>query len=217
MDYKEYYSAIEKYDERDYLAWDELKEKNKKTNRVKKIHQYNQKLVDDYSCTTHAATWVISDFTGHKFSLSFIKAVFERQKKTTFKEWVWDYFSNWIKQAVKEYNAIAQIEDQLEYARIPLTEENIKKVIDSGSWAMCGYKWRLYQDAQDNWVIDNPDNPNGGGHCIRIVKYFYFKGVFHIKYVDNYEGVNHYNIITVPDIEKNKDFFKGLYYVRFKK
>lgn len=216
-------STIEHYDDRDYILWwDSLKPISPqiKEGRMRYLttHQYNQNLIDRYSCTTHASVWVISDFLWQKLSQDFIKKVLERQKKTWFRSWIWDKFSNWIKQAIKEHNANPDIENWLEYFRVKLTEENIKSVI-SGVWSsiVAWYKGSLRADAEDNGIIDNIDNRDGYWHCIRIVKWFYEDNKFKIKYIDNYYWVVKHNIITVDDFLANKDFFKYWYFVKPKK
>lgn len=217
-------SAILEIDSRDFiLGSDKLEtidpEIREWRSRYIIDHQYNQKLVDDYSCTTHASVWVLSDFLWQKLTINFIEKVFNRQKDTTFVPWVWDYFSNWIKQACKEWNASSNIENWIEYFRIELTEEKIKSII-TGVWSsiVAWYTWSLRADAEDNGYIDNPDNKDWGGHCIRIWKWFYNdKNEFCIKYIDNYKGVVKYNIITIEEFNKNKDFYPYGYYIQPKK
>lgn len=217
-------SAILKIDDRDYILWsDEMPTVDPKLregrSRYLTSHQYNQKEIDPYSCTTHGAVWTLSDFLWQRLSKDFIQRVFNRQLETWFIKWVWDYFYNWIKQACKELNSSRDIENWVEYFQVELTEENIKSVI-TWIWSsiVAGYKWALRADAEDNGKIDNPDNKNGGGHCVRIAKWFYNeKDQFCIKYIDNYYWVNKYNIITIEDFMKNKDFFKYGYYIKPKK
>lgn len=174
---------------------------------------YNQKLVDRYSCTGQAACGVISDVTGAPLPLSFRKQVWENQIKTGAVNWRWDYAKNGIKQAVKLFNEeFPELPYKLGYYRIDNIRDynKVAQILNWGSSILTGYKWSLYSDAQDNGVIDNNDNPNWGGHIIRIVK---IDGD-EIKYVDNYEWVNKYNVITVKDLKNNRDFFRWGYYIK---
>ena len=211
------YSAIEKYDDRDYqeeFAWSTDWEIYWKCfSNIK----YNQKLVDDFSCTWQASDWTISDVINWPLPLSFRKDTWARQLKTWAKEWFWDGVWNWVKQAVKQFNEEnPELPYFLEYFRI----SNIKNahqvayILNKYSSIVTWYKWALYSDAQDNGIIDNIDNPDGNGHCIRIVKIWEESNVVKIKYCDNYEWVNKFNIITVDDFLNNKDFFSWGYYLK---
>ena len=212
-------SAIEKYDDRDYMemiVWNNDKftwEENaaKTFSNIK----YNQKLVDRYSCTWQAACGVISDVTWFALPLSFRKKVWENQLKTWAREKFGDSIINWVKQAVKLFNIEnPELPYTLEYYRI----RGIKKIsmlhILNGSSILTWYKGSLLRDAQDNWIIDNIDNPDGWGHSIRIVKGWIEGNDIKMKYCDNYEGVHKYNIIRVNEFNKNKDFFTGGYYIK---
>lgn len=211
------YSAIEKYDDRDYIeefTWSsewELFWKNFSN------YKYNQKFVDPYSCTGQAADGCISDVINWPLPLSFRKDTWARQLKTWAIEWFWDTIQNWVKQSVKQFNEeYPELPFRLEYYRI----KNIKNIhqlayiLNNFSSVITWYKGSLYSDAQDNGIIDNIDNPDGNGHCIRIVKIWEENKIPMIKYCDNYEGVNIYNIITVKDFLNNKDFFTGWYYIK---
>ena len=202
------YAAIEKYDNRDWeeeLLWNETK------NII-----YNQKLVDPYSCTWAGAEWTISDVTGYALPLSFRKKVWENQLKTGAKEWFGDTIQNWVKQAVNLFNEeFPELPYKLTYYRISNIKNQIKllrtlKISSIVTW----YSWNLRGDAEDNGVIDNIDNVDGSGHCIRIVKAWYEWKILKIKYCDNYEGVNKYNVIEVSNFLSNKDFFTWGYYIK---
>jgi len=147
--------------------------------------------------------------------LSFRKRVRERQLETwaTAKG---DYLQNWMKQAVKLFNEESpELPYILKYYRIS-DLKNVRQLMSilNHSSIHTGYTGALYEDAQDNGVIDNPDNKDGYGHSIRIVKAWYEGWKLSIKYCDNYEGVNDYSIIEVPDFTNNKDFFKWWYYIK---
>lgn len=180
--------------------------------------KYNQKLVDNYSCTGQAACWVISDVTGFMLPLSFRKKVWEKQLETWAVEGKWDYTQNGMKQAVKLFNEdFPEYPYKLEYYRN--TNIKNKMVVDyilSNVWSslLCSYGWSLYKDAQDNWVINNTDNKDWFGHAVRIVKSYVEKWVWKIKYCDNYEWVNEFTVIEVEDFLKNKDFRSAFYYIK---
>jgi len=169
------YSAIEKYDVRDYkkeVAWNGssyMWEKN--AAKCFSNLKYNQKLVDRYSCTGQAACWVISDVTWFGLPLIFRKKVWENQLETWAKEGFWDNLQNGMKQAVKLFNEeYPELDYELEYNRIDdIRGDEMLDVLELSS-ILTGYKGKLYWDAQDNWVIDNADNPDGWGHAIRFVK-----------------------------------------------
>lgn len=178
--------------------------------------KYNQKLVDRYSCTSAAAIWVISDVTWFALPKSFREQVWENQLKTWAKKGFWDTIQNWMKQSVKLFNKeFPELPYFLEYKRLDDVRD-VKKIFDvlKVSSISTWYRWSLRKDAEDNWVIDNPDNKDWAGHCIRIVKAWLEWTELCIKYVDNYEWENKYNVITVPDFKNNKDFYKGGYYLR---
>lgn len=214
------FSAIEKYDKRDYieeLSGEDVSFYLGEQNAVWCFSniKYNQKLVDKYSCTWQAACGVISDVTWFALPLDFRKDVWAAQLLTTAKPWVWDYLQNWIKQAVKLFNEqFPELPYKLEYYRVDdVRSDKILKILSTSS-ILTWYKWSLYSDAQDNWIIDNNDNKNWSWHAIRIVKAW--KEWFNIcvKYVDNYEWLNKFNVIEVPDLTNNKDFFKWGYYLK---
>ncbi len=204
------YSAINKTDFRDYT----LKLGNSE-NLVWKCFKdiiYNQKEVSNYSCTTHAACGVFSDVTGLKLSEKTRNAIWKKQLDTGADSNIWDTFQNWMKQTIKVLNTI--FDEEYKYYREKLTEESIKSIIDFWSSIMTGYQWKLRADSQDNWIIDINDHEGNGGHCIRIVKYFYENNIFCIKYVDNYQGFYTFNVITYKDFMKNKDFFEYGYFIK---
>lgn len=210
------YSAIEKYDRRDFeeeIVWNNSKKKESKTfSNIK----YNQKLVDDYSCTWAAAIGVISDVTGYALPLSFREQVWENQLNTWAKEGFGDTIQNGMKQAVKLFNEeFKELPYSLKYYRISNIKDIIKllrvlKISSIQTW----YTWNLRADAEDNWIIDNTNNPNGSGHCIRIVKAWYDGQTLKVKYCDNYEGINKYNVIQIDDFLANSNFFSGGYYIK---
>lgn len=219
------YSAIEKYDKRDYIEefWGiDTSQYEWEENAVATFSniKYNQNLVDDYSCTWQAGCWVISDVTKYAVSLTNRQSVWNKQLLTWAKEWYWDSILNWVKQAVKDFNKDnPELPFTLEYFRI----ENIKsdalfEVLKQSS-IITGYRGRLRSDAEDNWIIDNPDHDWENGHSIRLIKAWLENWKKKIKYCENYEWVYVYNIITVPDFDNNKDFFKWWYYIKkvFKK
>ena len=191
--------------------------------------KYNQKLVNNYSCTGQAACWVISDATGlrqdvldptaHNWTflpLSFRKKVWERQLETGATEGFGDSLKNWMVQAIKLFNEeFPELPYTFKIVRIrDLKNVDVLKAVLKESSIHTGYTWKLLGDAQDNWVIDEPNNVDWGGHSIRIVKIFTEKdNSVTIKYCDNYEGAHKFNIITVPNFEDNKDFFSGGYYI----
>ncbi len=209
------YSAIEQYDDRDFteeIVWKEMTYTAKTFSNIK----YNQKLVDKYSCTWQAACGVISDVTGYALPLSFRKEVWNKQLESGAVEWKWDYISNWMKQAVKLFNEEnPELPYTLKYYRIT-NIKNSKQLLAilNHSSIQTGYTGALKADAQDNWIIDNNDNVDWFGHAIRIVKATLEDNKLEIKYCDNYEGVNEYMIITIPDFKNNKDFFKWGYYIK---
>lgn len=226
---KGFFGAILATDERDYTEtlWTD---KWLKENRVRKIYKYNQKEVWDNSCTSSAWVWCISDFLWIEFNLDFRKEARENQDTN----WKWDYFWNWLRHAIKLYNSKVETDtsnkyikdrnQELEYFRTVLTEENIKSIIDSGSSIVWWYRWSYYKDAQEDWDIDWESIKNGWWHCIRIVKYFYNdKWEFSIKYCDNYwdnwdnNQTHKYNIITVDNFLENNSFYDYWYYVKYKK
>lgn len=212
-------SCIEHYDDRDYIEEAGALEAPI-TSVVKTFSNViqNQKLVDNYSCTWAAACGVIADVTGFAMSLSFREKVWDNQLKTGATEGYWDAISNWMKQAVKLFNKeFPELPYKLEYYRIsdirnPITLLRVLAI----SSIQTGYTGKLKADAQDNGIIDEVDNVDWGGHCIRIVKAWYEGLTLKIKYCDNYEGVNKYNVIEVADFLKNEDFFRGGYYVKKK-
>lgn len=180
--------------------------------------KYNQKLVDNYSCTGQAACWVISDVTGFMLPLSFRKKVWEKQLETGAIEWKWDYTQNGMKQAVKLFNEeFTEYPYKLEYYR----NTNIKNKMvldyilsDVKSSLLCSYGWSLYNDAQDNWVVNNTDNKDWFGHAVRIVKSYMEDWKWKVVYCDNYEWVNKYTTIIVDDFKNNKDFRPAFYYIK---
>ena len=212
------YSAIEKYDKKDseeeLLGNETIKKESKTFSNIK----YNQTLVDNYSCTWAAAIGVISDVTKFALPLSFRKKVWNNQLETGAKEWFGDTINNWMKQAVKLFNKeFPELPYTLAYYRI----DNIKNVVKllrtlKVSSIQTWYTGALFDDAQEDGIINNPDNRDGAGHCIRIVKAWYDWKILKIKYCDNYEGRNKYNVIEVADFLANKDFFTGWYYIRKK-
>lgn len=209
-------SAIEKYDHRDFqdnefLAW---KLWDKDVYKCFSNIKYNQKEVDNYSCTGQASCGVISDVTNIILPLSFREKVWKKQLETGAVPWVWDYFQNWMKQAVKLFNEEywKHLDYELEYIKFKITTHNIMKVLDSWSSFFFWIKAQWFNDSQDNWIIDNPDNKDWWGHAIRWVKYT--KSIDELKYCDNYEWVNEYNIVTIPNFSKNKDLFEYGYYIR---
>lgn len=191
---------------------------------------YNQDFVDRYSCTSSAAIWCISDVTGLQeevddptainwtmLTLSFRKKAWQRQLETGAIPGRWDYVQNWVKQAVKLFNEeFPELDYYLAYYRIDDLKDFSKviSILNNGSSIVTGYTSSMYADAQDNGRIDNNDNKDGWGHCIRWVKAWVKKGVKYIKYCDNYQGKNPLNVIEVPNIEDNKDFFKWGYYIK---
>jgi len=221
------YSAIEKYDDRDYV--EKVWKTESKTAKCFSNIIYNQKLVDNYSCTGQAASWVISDATGLKqavidkiamngtiLPLSFRREVWENQLKTWAVEGFGDSVLNWIKQAVKLFNSnTPELNYYLEYFRIAnIKDFNMLVNALSHSSVITGFKGSLYKDSQDNGIIDVDDNAGNNGHCIRIVKvWLNDEDETMIKYCDNYAGVNKMNVITV-NLTKNKDFFSGGYYLK---
>ena len=208
------YSSIEQYYDSDYteeIAWKEIAVSAKTFSNIK----YNQKLVSNYSCTGQAACWVISDVTGYALPLSFRKDVWERQLETWAVEWKGDYLQNWMKQAVKLFNEEnPELPFTLKYYRIN-DLKNYKQLLAilNHSSIQTGYTGALKEDAQDNWIIDNNDNVKWFGHAVRLIKWTK-ESDLEIKYCDNYEGVNKYTVITIPDFLNNKDFFSGWYYIR---
>ncbi len=207
-------SCIEKYDDRDYTEEAGALEAPI-TSVVKTFSniKQNQKLVDRYSCTWAAACGVIADVTGFAMSLSFRKQVWKNQLKTGAKKWFGDTLINWMKQAVKLFNKeFPELPYTLEYKRVVNTKNPIMlmRVLNISS-IHTGFKGDLFGDSQDNGVIDNVDNPNGSWHAIRIVKAWFEGETLKVKYCDNYEGVNPFNVIEVADFVGNKDFFKGEY------
>lgn len=208
-------SAIEKYDSRDYIEEIAGKEMTYTAKTFSNI-KYNQLLVDKYSCTGQAACGVISDVTGYALPLSFRQKVWERQIETWAVEWRGDYLQNWMKQAVKLFNEEnPELPYTLKYYRISdLKNSKQLLAILNHSSIQTGYTGALKADAQDNWIIDNNDNKDWYGHSIRFVKATLENNKLEIKYCDNYEGVNEYMIITVPDFKNNKDFFKWGYYIK---
>ena len=208
------YSAIEKYDDRDFteeIAGKELTLTAKTFSNIK----YNQKLVDNYSCTGQAACWVISDVTNYALPLSFRKKVWERQLETwaTSKG---DYLQNWMKQAVKLFNEEnPELPYTLKYYRIDVLK-NVKDLMSvlGHSSIQTGYGGSLKEDAQDNWIIDNNDHKDWYGHAIRIIKAWYEDETLSIKYCDNYEGVNKYTVITIPDFTNSTKWFTWGYYIK---
>ena len=207
-------SAIEKYYDTDYteeIAGKEMTYTAKTFSNIK----YNQKLVDKYSCTGQAACWVISDVTGYALPLSFRQKVWERQIETWAVEWKGDYLQNWMKQAVKLFNEEnPELPYMLKYYRInDLKNSKQLLAILSHSSIQTGYTGALKEDAQDNWIIDNNDNVKWFGHAVRLIKWTK-ESDLEVKYCDNYEGVNKYTVITIPDFLNNKDFFSGWYYIR---
>ncbi len=209
------YSAIEKYDSRDFIeemAWKEWGKVAKTFSNIK----YNQKLVDSYSCTGQAACGAISDVTGYALPLSFRKKVWERQLETGAIPWRGDYLQNWVKQAVKLFNEEnPELPYKLAYYRVEKVRNiDIMMNVLNESSVVTWYTASFKVDSQDNWIIDNIDNPDGGGHAIRIVKGTRKWKSLTVKYCDNYEGILKYNIIEIPSFEKNQDFFWGGYYIK---
>lgn len=209
------YSAIEKYDDRDFI--EEFAWSNEVNWKCFSNIKYNQKLINNYSCTGQASAWCISDIINWPLPLSFRKSIWERQLKTWAIKGYWDTVLNWVKQAVKQFN---EDNPELPYSLAYYRIRNIKNtthlayILNEYSSVITWFKGKLYEDSQDNWVIDNTDNPDGTGHCIRIVKVWEENKTALIKYCDNYEWVNKYNVITVKDFLNNKDFFSGWYYLK---
>ena len=213
-------SAIEKYDNRDYkeeLIWDIWNKYQWEKNAIWCFSniKYNQLYVDRYSCTWQAACWVISDVTNFALPLSFRRTVWQNQLNTWAKEWMWDYVQNWMKQAVKLFNEeFKELPFKLEYFRIEdIRKDEIFNVLKNSS-ILTWYRGSLFSDSQDNWVIDNTDNSWNWWHAIRIVKAWKEWDNIYVKYVDNYEWKNKYNVIKVLELNNNKDFFKWWYYIK---
>lgn len=185
-------------------------------------YMYNQKLVDNYSCTGQAACQMITSFTWIVLPLSFRKKVWERQLQTGAKEGFGDYTQNGVKQAVKLFNEIVEKEYpelgyKLEYFRTRIDDALIRDyILKEWSPIVLTYKWSLFSDAQDNGIIDNEDNVGNGGHVVTGVKIYKENDIVKDKYVDNYQGVNEKNIITVPNFDNNKDFYPTGYYLKKK-
>lgn len=216
-----YYSAIDKVDSRDYT-----KTLNKSTNSSWKVFKdiiYNQKEVSAYSCTTHWFFGMVSDITGLSFTKEVRLSAWNLQKKTGAVENEWDTFQNAIKQWTKVLQTIFW--NKFYYYRAKLTEDNIKSIIDNEkSSIMTGNRGWLWKDARDDGIInESVVHKEWGGHCVRIIKYFYEDWKFKIKYCDNYlqwtEEINwkiqdtNHNIVTVPFDEYKKKFFEYGYFL----
>lgn len=181
---------------------------------------YNQKLVDNYSCTGQATCQMITSFTWIILPLSFRKKVWERQLKTWAVPGKWDYTQNWVKQAVKLFNEIVDQEypeywKKLEYFRTNIDNYLIREtILKNWSPIVLSYKGSLYSDSQDNGIIDNQDNKDWWGHVVTDVRILKENWVVKDKYCDNYNGVHEKNIITVPNFDDNKDFYSIGYYLK---
>lgn len=208
------YWSIEKYDDRDYTEklWSSWVEERKFFSNI----IYNQKLVDNYSCTWCASLWSITDITWFKFPLFIQQLIWDNQLKTWAKKGFWDTFLNWVKQATKIFNLIYSpvVWYKLEYLRATnLNLETISEILKTSS-IITWYYWVKQSDAQDNWVVDILDNNWTAWHCIRLVKLFKDDWIWNVKYCDNYDWVQTYNIITIKDFMNNKDFYKAWYYLK---
>lgn len=176
---------------------------------------YNQKLVHDYSCTGQAACQTITNVTWIILPLCFRKKVWERQLETWATE-KWDYTQNWVKQSVRLFNEeFPELNYKLQYFRLKQAKTSSVRnfILEKGSSIVMTYKGSLGSDAQDNWIIDNPNNTWSGGHVVSIVRN-YKEDTIMDKYADNYEGVHKKNIIVVPDLDNNKNFYSAGYYIK---
>ena len=176
---------------------------------------YNQKLVHNYSCTGQAACQTITNATWIILPLCFRKKVWERQLETWATE-KGDYTQNGVKQAVKLFNEeFPELEYKLQYFRTTMAKTSSVRnfILEKGSSIVMTFKGSLYADWQDNWIIDNPNNSGNGGHVISVVRNYKEETIMD-KYADNYQWVNEKNIIAVPELDNNKNFYQVWYYLK---
>ena len=175
---------------------------------------YNQKLIDEYSCTLVWPFTALSNYTGNQIPLTVQQEGLQRYVKSgLFTPWVGGKMTDGATIALDVYNSYFGTKIQINV--VPLNADTIRTALESGSPINTGiYYWPSYfSNEQDDGVIENTAGTTGkNGHCITIVKLNTMDDIL-IKFAENYNGILKYQIIMTNFVEMRSLFFNtGIYY-----
>jgi hypothetical protein len=177
--------------------------------------QYNQKLVDAYSCSIHAVAGVISDLTGKSYSTDELKKLWEKALILGATPGLGWSLSGAVDLLRKEWNKTN--EKKLLYFRV---DRNSQKFWEG---ARMGYSFAVAYRGNGTYNKDKNDGQLDGtnfgltnyGHLIRVAlvgDYLVVTGK-DLTAIDNYKGITHNTyLIPVDHWDQLANFFPSAYF-----
>lgn len=169
---------------------------------------YNQRLVDNYSCTLVSAFTALSNSKNVEIPLSLIQEAFKDFKESgKFTPWVGAKLSDGAEYAVKHFNG--HFGTSIKHKTVPFTIQNAIRALKTGfaftSWIKYGKQY--FKDEQDDGRIAGGEGVIGKNwHAIAFVKINTENGEQFVKYIENYRGVLKHDIIFA-DFKKLRPLF----------
>ena len=205
-------SAIETYDDRDYLLGGEVVLDDPKHTYWDNKIEYHQPDTHKNSCTVHAAMGAYSDLTGHIFSLDERKDMWDMAIERGA-----DPSIGWhLNMATK---LVSDVVKDVDYWRVKVATEDFFKALDQGYTVICGYRGNAEynKDRNDGTLDDLIFGTSTYGHAVRIVKAQDYYEII----VDNYSKgwfTNTYKIERehLDDLVANGVFFQNGYVFELK-